>query len=426
MQIRKRTYKSGAVAWQLDLGLVDGRRYQRAFAKKSEAENHAAEVLKERREFGDVATRMGHEQRLRYAAAEVRLQRAGVTLEQAVTWAEGRSTAVKWPKTLAEVKALFLADRERGGARERYVRQLGVSLGSFVRGRENLLAHEVTREGVDAWLFGNGWAAGTQKNYLGDLSAMFAWAIVQRFAAVNPCAEVKPAKAGDEGEIEILRPEEIERLLATAVFAKLRVFDRKVREYVERFAFRDLLGYVALAVFCGVRPEEVKRSGTAALDVAHGVFVVGGAVAKTGKRRVVDLPAAAVAWIELWRALGGEGERIVPRNFRKRWDALRELAGLKPGPHVPAGVTPLLAWPHDALRHTASTMHYALHANAAALKAQLGHVQDEETLHQHYRAVRMSDGQPVTKAVAKKFYAIVPTAAMRALTRPAPRLSSPS
>jgi hypothetical protein len=60
-------------------------------------------------------------------------------------------------------------------------------------------------------------------------------------------------------------------------------------------------------------------------------------------------------------------------------------------------------------------MHYALYQNASLLKAQFGHVEHEDTLFANYRAVRLGDGRPASKAVAKKFYEIVPTAKMLAL-----------
>jgi hypothetical protein len=44
-------------------------------------------------------------------------------------------------------------------------------------------------------------------------------------------------------------------------------------------------------------------------------------------------------------------------------------------------------------------MHFATHANTALLQAQLGHSEDEQTLFRHYRAVRLMDGRPATKAI---------------------------
>ncbi|MEQ1861437.1 MAG: tyrosine-type recombinase/integrase [Chthoniobacteraceae bacterium] len=377
---------------------------------------------------------------MQLASAETKLLEAGVSLEQAIVWALERGTAVREHKSLADLRDEFIAEKERIGCRERTVRQLRVSLGSFVVGRELQLAHETTRAHVEAWLRG-GWQAATQKNYLGDLRGMFKWAREKRYVAENPCREVKAAEQRTEREIAVLSPEQVEQLFATAVLHEGRVFDRSSRTYAAAHVFHPLLAYVALATFCGIRPEEIKRSGASSLHLKDRAFVVAGSVAKTGKRRVVDLPTSALAWLQLWRKLCGEESPIIPRNFRKLWERLREAAKLKPlgwnstrgkksadcrrvsastclrQSHAVADDEGLSEWPHDVLRHTTATMHYRLHENPSWLKAQLGHVEDEDTLHRNYRAVRLLDGRAISKALARKFWAVRPSAPMKAMAR---------
>jgi len=430
--IRRRKLPSGNTVWQLDYGLVDGKRKQRNFPTKIAAETERDHAADERKKFGDVALAMSHAKRLEFAEAETQLAAAGVTLRQAVEWALERSTAVQVRKTVREVYDEFLSEKIRTGCRERTVRQLRVSLGSFVRGRDDEMAADVKKAAVEKWLAGNGWSAGTQANYLADLNGMFRWAKkVKHYVAVNPCVGVVPdADDGSDKEISVLSPAEIERLFEAAVFSTARIYDPQTRTYSDGYIYRQLLAYLALATFCGIRPEEIKGSGPASLHLADGVFVVAGAVAKTGKRRPVDLPSAAVAWLELWQKLCGESAPIIPRNFRKLWEALRERAKLKPAgwsarrakrfadPHATPGDEGLAKWPHDVLRHTTATMHYRLHENPAWIKVQLGHVEKEETIHRHYRAVRLRDGQPITKELARHFWeSIRPTAPMLALAR---------
>lgn len=435
--IRRRKLPSGNSVWQLDYGIVDGKRRQHNFPTKLEAEVERDKAADERKKFGDVGFAMTQAKRMEFAEAEARLSAAGVTLLQAVAWALERSTAVRDRRTRAQLRDEFIAERLRTGCRERTVRQYRVSLGSFVRGHELEFADEAKKADVVKWLSGNGWASGTQRNYLADLKGMFRWAMKEHFVAVNPCEGVEPdADDGSDTEISVLSPEEVGRLFETAVFAKGRVFDRSAQTYSEGFVFHELIAYVALGVFCGIRPEEIKASGEKALHLEDRVFVVAGSVAKTGKRRPVDLPLVAVAWLRLWLRLCGNGAPIIPRNFRKAWEALRERAGLKPagwstrrakkfadprdGDGVAvrndgAGVVGLDAWPHDVLRHTTATMHYRLHENPSWIKVQLGHVEKEETIHRHYRAVRLRDGQPITKPMARRFWNTRPTALMLAL-----------
>lgn len=57
MKIRRRMYGSGREGWQLDYGLVDGRRKQEAFETKEEAEKEMKAVLKTRKRHGE----LGHD-----------------------------------------------------------------------------------------------------------------------------------------------------------------------------------------------------------------------------------------------------------------------------------------------------------------------------------------------------------------------------
>jgi hypothetical protein len=83
MKIRPRRYRNGNVAWQLDVHLRGGERYQRSFATREEAETAGRKFEEEREKFGKVATTMSATERLRYAEAATRLAEAGVTLEEA-------------------------------------------------------------------------------------------------------------------------------------------------------------------------------------------------------------------------------------------------------------------------------------------------------------------------------------------------------
>jgi integrase len=66
-------------------------------------------------------------------------------------------------------------------------------------------------------------------------------------------------------------------------------------------------------------------------------------------------------------------------------------------------------WPHDVLRHTFATMHYAHYQNRSLLQALMGHSGSENTLFQHYRAVLTVSGETVTARMANAFWALMPT-----------------
>jgi site-specific recombinase XerD len=414
MKIRRRKYDHGKEGWQLDLGKINGKRVQRAFSTRDAAERFAGKMKVERQKFGDVAASMTHMDRLRYAHAEVALRTAGVTLDEAVKLAVDRAGAIRERLALPELVERFVADRERMNKRERYVKQLKVSLGSLARRYPELPAPDLTRENIATWLGSNLWAPKTQNNYRGDVATLFHWAIRERYAQTNPAAGIEAA-ADEDREVSVLTPEQCERLLTTALHHVGKKFDREAKAYREAHPFRALLGYLALATFAGVRPEEVQRSPRTIIDVEHATAVITAARAKTRQRRVVDLPENAVAWLKLWMTLCPDQETMTPKNFRKLWEALREAAQLKPpGWSARRGAANREKtgppWPKDVLRHTFATMHYALHQDRSRLQALLGHTLHEDTLFRHYRAVTMPDGATVNRTIAQRFFAILPPA----------------
>jgi integrase len=147
-----------------------------------------------------------------------------------------------------------------------------------------------------------------------------------------------------------------------------------------------------------------------ALDLDGGTVVVNAGTAKSRSRRVVDLSPNAVALLRLgvpelesyWQAQGWNGRReempLCPRNFRKRWEALRKAAGFSEEGLRGSGVQ-VLRWEPDVMRHSFASYHLALSENENRLKAQMGHAKDSEVLWQHYRA-------RVTRREAERFWRI--------------------
>jgi integrase len=278
--------------------------------------------------------------------------------------------------------------------RPQSLRQLKSSCMSFIASRTEQPAHTVSRDEVKAWILGNGLAPKTQRTYLTDLRTLYNWAKAERYVADNPCDGIAVAKADDE-EVTVFTPEQCDRLLTAAWNHKDRVWNASGQRWEpDGRPFLRVMGYAALAMFIGVRPHEVRRSKRSEIDWEGGTFLVKGKHAKGRSRRVVELPENALQWLRLWDA-ECPGGWIIPPNFERLWEGLRRTAKLMP-------------WPHDVLRHTSASMHLALYEQEHRTKAMLGHSADEDTLFRHYRAVRMPDGKPITKAVAARFYEIRP------------------
>jgi integrase len=384
MKIRRRVYRSGQVGWQVDFGLVEGKRVQRAYESEKDALAAIKQAGVAQARHGLLAGALSAKEMAEIVLAKERLKMTGASISEAVDFYLLHAGAMTKPKKLRQLIDLFTDAKERSGCSERYVRQLRVSLGAVEKAMPGVMAHEVTREDVEAWLRSGSWAARTKNGYLGDVASLYSWAMREGYARMNPAVKVDRARVV-EGEIGTLTFEQCEELLRAALNEP------------------HVMPYLVLGLFGGLRPAEIERLHWHAVDLGAGTVIVSGAQAKTRQRRVVDLSANAVAWI---LASGVEMQgKLCGRWWDGRWRLFRHALGWAVGAgdlRVPRpDIKPVHGlWPQNALRHTFASMHYAHHQNEAALQVQMGH-ESAAMLHRHYRAIK-------TRAEAERFWSLKP------------------
>lgn len=387
MKVRERILPSGKVSYQLDLGKSNGKRVQRNYKTLEDAEKALAAAKKTARRHGSAASTLLGKEMAEIVLARDRIIAAGASLTEAVDFYLKHAARLKHQVKVPELVAKFVDDRWNANCSARYKRQLNVSLGSLGKQFPLRKAHELMREDVESWLRSNQWAPKTRNNYLGDVRACFAWAVREGYARINPADGIGKAKLGDE-EIGTLQVEQCRVLLQGALQRP------------------EMMGFVVLGMFGGLRPAEIQRLDWSAVDLKGRTVVVAGSQAKTRRRRVVDLSEHACAWL---RAAGCDGlkGKICGEWWDARWRIFRRALGWAVGVGEKgvkeAEVKPVHGeWPHNALRHTYASMHYALHQDEAKLQAQMGH-ESAAMLHRHYRALK-------TAAEAKAFWALKPQA----------------
>lgn len=399
MNIRLRKHRSGRTSWQLDCGRVNGKRVQLSFKTKDEAEAALSARRSEKQNYGMIAFSLSYEDRLRMMVARDKLAKVGATIDEAVEFFLKHARPAKDPINFETLLQMCLEAKYESGTSPEYRRQIKSVGGSFAlhAGNALRLAHEIRREDVEAWLKANRWAPKTHNNYLTDLRTIFAFGIGRGYLTANPCEGVDRKKTLD-GEIRFLSVDACERLLRRAAEPKppLPRFDKQGRWLPLRAgaeSFQDFLPLLVIGLFCGPRPDK-ELGGMPHTDIKleQRLIVISAGRAKSRRRRTVDLPPNAIAWLEFARDHGGwnpqaEGT-ITPPNFKRRWKRLRQECGLFDD------------WPHDALRHTFATYEYASTQNEAALQVKMGH-RNAHTLHAHYRGL-------TTPAEAARFWALRP------------------
>lgn len=246
----------------------------------------------------------------RWIEARERLDDVGATIDEAVAFFLRHSSAARGREVIPVVTLIerCLEAKWEENKRPRYLSQLKCSASSFARWRDQgeRPAHEISQRDVETWLKSQDWAPKTRNVYLTDLRTIFAWGVAQGHVGLNPCEGVARATLED-GEIASLTVTQCRTLLETC-----------------REGWPELLGYVTLGLFAGIRTEELARMTWDAVDAEAGTVVVSGARSKTRRRRVVDLEPNARAWLAFAKRTA---PKVVPPNFTRAVEGSPESGG---------------------------------------------------------------------------------------------------
>lgn len=359
----KRTRKNGKPQWVADLRKLGfGRVYRDT---KEEAEREIERRQSDLEKFGQSAI-VGGDEIAELKRLKQRLIPTGKTVTEAV---EYFLTHYK-PHvncTYEVATELYIDSKHKTGKRERYYSTLENILDAF-GGKlpKDCLIHEITQKQVDDWIFGRELAMWTRRGYLTSLKTFFDWCKRQLYCIESPCHGIERVELQNKAP-GILTVKQCGALLEAA----------KKPEH------KQLIPYLTLALFCGIRPEEAVKITWDEIQIERGFAEVKVDVSKTRQRRLVELSDNAKTWLTY-----GRNMPVVPRGWRKRFDSVRRAAEVLEG------------WPHDAMRHSFASYHLAMHGSQDKTATQLGH-RSSQMLFQHYREI-------VTKEDAQKFWAILP------------------
>jgi integrase len=370
-------------------------RDRRQFKVRQEAEKWASDTLAGCRKQGEDFFALSEDERREVAANLPELRKHGVSLTEAVRFAvkhlrpEGRTKTVQ--AVVTELVTSKEQRFERGDLRERSYRDFRLRAERFADGFEGRIASEVSGAEIKSWLGGLKLGPRSNQNYLAVLGEVFKLATQRRYIAFSPIEELTDidrkelcGNGGEANEPSILTPAQAESLLKAAL----------------AHPELELLGAVTLALFCGLRTEELKRLDWEAVKLTEtpALVTIGAKIAKKRRIRHVEIPANAAQWLSLVPDRAGPVSRNIHFNdHQKRFKKLLTFAGFK-------------TWEANAMRHSFGSYHYALHGNPLETSRLLGHRASDQVLFDHYRAL-------ATKAQAEAYFAIRPPAKVEKIVK---------
>lgn len=373
-------------------------RARKQFTRRDAAEDWAEETFQGYRKQGQDFFNMTEEERREVAAHLPFLREHKISIADAVRFAvkhlrsDGRTKTVR--QAVEELVASKTERFERGDLRQRSLWDFRQRTRKFAEAFEGRIAAEVSGEEIKVWLNGLNLGTRTNKNYLSVVGEVFKFATQKHYVAFSPLDDLtdidRKELCGGEADAEepsILTPAEAERLLNAAL------------EHPEL----GLLGAVTLALFCGLRTEEIKRLEWAHVRLTESppFVTIGREIAKKRRIRNVEIPPNAVLWLSLVADRTGQVTRNRynddhPGRFRQ----LLCLAGF--GRKDEKGVWHS-TWQNNAMRHSFGSYHFALHGDSLETSRLLGHKASDQVLFDHYRAL-------ATKAQGGAYFAIRPPA----------------
>jgi integrase len=361
-----RKVNSGRKRWLLDCRSIGGHR--EFFLTRDEAESVREVRLNEVRQFGSAALEWTQAERIAAVSACARLAKLGATLAQAVEFYERHHRPVAHLQ-FSDGITQFLEAKRSAHLNSEHVRQLGSHLGALLRTLGNRPLALVSQLEIESWLHSSGWHPYTIRNLRISTRTFFRFALKRGWIATDPAEHIEPVKLPDATPGILTIPE---------ASALLKAAHKR----------RQTLPHVVLNLLCGIRPEECAKLGPEQINLARGFVEVPAAVAKSRKRRIVELSENAKAWLKVAPPLTVHKSRW----YRDQLAGLRAEASKILGRPMP--------WPKNCLRHSFASYHLAMHGSADKTATQMGH-RSTDMLFRHYREL-------VAPEDAKAFWSIMP------------------
>ena len=328
-----------------------GIRKGKLFETKAQASTWAAFKKAEAEAQGMEHAEFSTDLRVMAQRAMQRLGEYNKTIDDAVAHYIAHLKASERPCSAAKLVDELLKAKVADGLSIRHVDNLRSRLSVFVTKFDGQPVATITTAEIDDWLRSLKVAPVTRNNYRRIVVQAFNFALKRRYASGNPAVEAEQARE-PKTKPRILTVEQATALLVSAS--------------------PEVLPYIAIGLFAGLRRAEIERLDWSEVDFDSGHIEVTAEKSKSKRaNRFITLQPNLRSWLMPVRQLKGN---VTPQEkFRELFDLAREEAGITD-------------WPDNALRHSFASYHVAHFKDAKGLALEMGHT-DSGVLFNHYRAL---------------------------------------
>ena len=347
--------KGGRIRWKVEQR--DNGRKRRYFETEQAALEFIAKEQTKARHLGERATSIPgslHEDAIR--AAEVLAPFTGVSLTDAALFYTKAEAQRKKSKTAQSVADELVANRTANHASTVHVKDLEGRLKKFCETFGEHLVSDITTAELEKWIVGlrKKYSPQSVSNFHRVVSLFFSFATPRGYCQENPTTAIDKPKIPKTEKVGVFSPAEIEALL--------------------KGAEKEVLPWLVLGAFAGLRSAEIDRLAWADVKFDRSLVEVAASKSKTSQRRLVPITPTLAAWLAPYSEKKGS---IRPADFHNRRRRAYRHAGFgKPGTETEAekaqGVK-LRPAPDNALRHSFASYRLAATNDAAKTAIELGH-----------------------------------------------------
>jgi integrase len=312
-----------------------------------------------------------------------------VSLSEAVEFYLKRHPIGLPAKTVREVVDELIASKASAGKSDVYIKDLTSRLGAFADSFQ-LRITSVTGKQIEEYIRAlktigsdeskrRSLAGRTQNNIRRLISTLFKFAIKRGYLPKDHDEISGVEKASvNSGEIEVFSAAELQKLFAACLTSVKERGKWRTRE--------EMIPYLAVAAFCGLRAAEIMRLDWSEIHLTGSErFVeIKAGNAKTASRRTVPITDNCAAWLERYAKPSGPVINL-SRADKQLFLYLAEKSG------VP--------WKHNGLRHSFISYRLAVIKDVGQVSLEAGN--SPGMVFKHYR-------QLVRESEAKAWFSIIP------------------